>query len=553
MKSNRLTALLGLIAVLILALFSVTPAAAGSAPAVTKPTLQLKTTTPRLRTRQEMEAAQALQQAAPAPQPRLIKPFLTPWGAENYKALKSKAALGLSQSAPAAPVSPAPQPAIPLINTVNFDGVDQSGAASGGYSYYPPDTEGAVGPTYFVETTNCHLDFYLKAAPNTLVKSVDSNSFLGIDSSVGLSDPRILYDQAYQRWVFVMTVIPPVGQGAGLYLAVSQTADPTGNYYVYYFDVSSGDNTSLWDQPRLGMDANALIITGDFYNGDGWSNFVDSRMFTLAKSQLYAGQTVTPQIFTGLAWPLVPPIVLDNNPNTYLLGFVGSGPPYSAMTLYTLTNSATNPALTSVNITVPTFAMPPDAVQPDNGYVLDSMDCRFANASTQIGNSLFQVHSVYSGGYARCRFYEFDTVNNTVVQCGDFGSSSTSYDFNPSLAANRNKDVLVTWSSTDPVNNINAQVRYSGRRHTDPQNVIFSPGYLLAGSATYLSGNTDYYKGQRWGDYSAVSLDPADSSGRTAWIVNETIPDTNYWGSRIGCISFPPVATAAVNLLLLED
>ena len=127
---------------------------------------------------------------------------------------------------------------------------------------------------------------------------------------------------------------------------------------------------------------------------------------------------------------------------------------------------------------------------PGTTATLDTSDSRFVNAGTQIGNSLFQVHSINSGGFARCRFYEFDTVNIQVIQTGDFGRSSTSFDFNASIAANRRKDVFVTWSSTDVTNNVNAEVRYSGRLHTDPLGVIPSPGSLLFGSDTYYRAIT---------------------------------------------------------------
>ena len=50
----------------------------------------------------------------------------------------------------------------------------------------------------------------------------------------------------------------------------------------------------------------------------------------------------------------------------------------------------------------------------------------------------------------------------------------------------------------------------------------------------------------RWGDYSAVTLDPTAYSitggtcdaGRRAWIVNEKIDSQTIWGSRIGRIGF---------------
>jgi hypothetical protein len=93
--------------------------------------------------------------------------------------------------------------------------------------------------------------------------------------------------------------------------------------------------------------------------------------------------------------------------------------------------------------------------------------------------------------------------------------------------------------------------------HTDTSGVIPSPGSLLFGSATFYN-----YLGsggiQRWGDYSAVSIDPGDATGLTAWIVNETILNANTWGSRIGSIKLSsptPVhrsPTGAYLLLLLD-
>ena len=96
----------------------------------------------------------------------------------------------------------------------------------------------------------------------------------------------------------------------------------------------------------------------------------------------------------------------------------------------------------------------------------------------------------------------------------------------------------MTWSATDPTNSVNAEVRFSGRLASDPPGVIPSPGSLLYGSATFLSGNLQFGI-QRWGDYSAVSFDPADPRGATAWIVNERILTNSEWGSRIGSVVLP--------------
>ena len=256
-------------------------------------------------------------------------------------------------------------------------------------------------------------------------------------------------------------------------------------------------------------------------------------------------------MFTGLVGTLSAPLVLDENPNTYLVAAQTSD---NKVTLYTLTNSGADPPTLSgpATIPVPPYTIPANAPQPGTINTLDTSDCRFVNAGTQIGNSLFQVHTIDSGGLAKCRFYEFDTVNKQVIQTGTFGRSDTSFDFNASIAANRRKDVFVTWSSTDVANNVNAEVRYSGRLHTEPVGVIASPGSLLYGSNTFYSANIGNLA-QRWGDYSAVSLDPSDSSGLTAWIVNERILTNATWGSRIGRIGLPPCPQCSGDPVVLTN
>jgi hypothetical protein len=493
-----------------------------------------------------MKAAAALEAGAPAPPPQEI-PFRPTMGEAAYKAHKAKAAQDRALQTPTAPEPESAAPLAPttLTETINFEGVDS--ITAGGLR--PPDTHGAAGLNHFVEITNSHLDIYEKDAPNTRVYSLPLSAFFGYTSQ-RLYDPRVIYDHHDNRWIMSAIALPESTAVQRFFFAVSQTADPLGAYYIYQANVSNGFG-AFWDFPQLGLDQNAVIFTTNFFSTTG--SFIDARMFAAAKSLLYngPGQTLTPSLFTDLVGTLAPPLVLDRNPNTYL---VAADTGDNKVTIYTLTNSAADPPTLSTGaiIPVPPYAVPANAPQPGTAATLDTSDGRFVNAGTQIGNSLFQVHSINSGGYARCRFYEFDTVNKQVIQSGDFGRSVTSFDFNASIAANRRKDVFVTWSSTDISNDINAEVRFSGRRHTDPQGVIPSPGSLLFGSDTfYLVSGTE----QRWGDYSAVSLDPADPRGLTAWIVNERILSNTVWGSRIGRISLPPYDSSlpAVYFLLFSD
>ncbi|HJY85488.1 MAG TPA: hypothetical protein VKE24_01510, partial [Candidatus Acidoferrales bacterium] len=132
-------------------------------------------------------------------------------------------------------------------------------------------------------------------------------------------------------------------------------------------------------------------------------------------------------------------------------------------------------------------------------------------------------------------WYEIDIEAQSVIQSGIFFGASTSDDFNPSIGVNDNKDVFVTWSSTksldrEGVPGYQAQVRASGRLSIDPPNEIPS------GSAVFQSPT--FHTLGRWGDYSAVTVDPSNPA--CAWGVNEKGETrSDRWGSFIFRACFP--------------
>jgi hypothetical protein len=233
-------------------------------------------------------------------------------------------------------------------------------------------------------------------------------------------------------------------------------------------------------------------------------------------------------VFTGLRATLAPPIVLDQNARTFLIAASGG----STLSLYTLTNSSRPNAIQlagPVNIAVPAYSVPPSAPQPGTTARLDTLDARFVNASTQTGNFLWQVHTVNLVGYAAPKFYQINTATNALVQSAFFFGTSTSYDFNASIAANGLNDIFVTWTMTDPARGTQAQVRLSGFDHNNGATYSLSPGIAAYTSPTWFNGG-------RWGDYSAVTVDPRNN--RRAWLVNENVLANHDWGSRIVGIGF---------------
>lgn len=450
-----------------------------------------------------------------------VIPFRPTMALSQYEQAKAQAAaqrgphrLGAATTAPA------------LSQLLSFEG------ASNVDGLVPPDTHGAVSKSQFVEITNSHLDIFLKSNPASHT-SKSLAAFFGYFAQT-IFDPRVLYDSTWNRWIVTAEAFPESSTLQRQFIAISKTASATGSFFIYNFNVTftAGD---FWDFPQVGMDQDAVIMTANVFSSSNAYKGADC--FAVAKARLYNGLGFSVPVFTGLVGTLAPPVVLDQNPTTFLIAAQPSG---STLQLYSMGNTS-RPAGTTltgpVNVPVPSYSVPPAAPQPgetDPAFFLDTSDSRFENYSTQLGNVLWQVHTVNFSGFASPKYYEINTATNSVIQSSFFFASGTSSDFNASLVANSTNDMYVTWSSTDSSAGINAQVRFSDCNHTSAS---CTPG---AGLALFTSSNpltADFdpnFGEQRWGDYSAVTVDPSNS--KNAWLVNEKVNPGGDWGSRIGKI-----------------
>lgn len=449
-------------------------------------------------------------------------PFRPTMDASAYKAIKS----AVSSLAPRreAPIPLAP----PILAGRNFDGVNQTTA--GGWR--PPDTHGAVGRTHFVEVTNSHIDVYNKS-DTVNVMSVSLNSFFGYTAQA-IFDPRAVFDSTWNRYVVYAEAFPESTTTQYIFIAISKTGNPTGAWWIYWININFGDE--FWDYGQLGMDQDAVFQTANIFV-DSTGAYKDTRMLAIAKARLYNGLGWSVPLFTGLCGTLAPPIVLDQNKYAYFVGACDG----STLTVYRgedLSNAFGSSLVWQANIDVPDYGVPASAAQPGTTALLDTLDGRFVNASTQYGDSLWNVHSIGfagAGTAAAPKFYEIDTEGagaNTIKQQGMFWAGQ--HDWNASIAVNIAGGAFVTWSATYAGGNNQAEVRFSGRQPADALGVI--------PSGTTLFQSPTFYTGWRWGDYSAVSLDPVATAtcapNKRAWIVNEKINDSVTWGTRIGRIGF---------------
>lgn len=455
-----------------------------------------------------------------------VIPFRPTIDRETYQRLKTQAQAHQPSVKPALLAAPTPK--------VTVQGINCSGKKDT-QGLRPPDTHGAAGTAQFVEVTNSSLTVFSKAdfskagdcPPAKL--NVSLNAFFGYTPQT-IFDPRAVYDTTWNRWIISAEAFNESSTVQRHFLAISKTADATGPYFIYNIDVDIENDGDFWDFPQLGINQDAVILTANIFPADG--GFQGSRVIPIAKARLYNGLSFPISVFDTPIGSIAPPLVLDQNSISYLIAAPQSG---SSLQLFKLTNSA-NASQASLmqlgNISVPAFTLPPSARQPGTTITLDTSDSRFVNASTQVGNTLWQVHTVNFRGSPTPKFYKIKIASGvgTVEQSKFFFASPTSDDWNASIFAPNANSAFVTWSSTDPAKNINAQVRVSS---CNTATCNFGTGLALFTSPVPYEGSGS--NPERWGDYSAVTPDPGSSR---AWVVNQKNDSRTVWGSRYGRIGF---------------
>lgn len=442
-----------------------------------------------------------------------------------------------------------------------FPGVSIFEAASLGYIYTPPDTHGVTNGSLadtttqskhpsstglFMEIVNSHVDIYDELRGDHLFGE-GASEFLGIP--IHITDTRAIFDARAERWIITAVIHPGFDQvtmstTGGIVVGASLTDDPTGPWvsFVFRLPTASGSPYQFgdWvDYDLTGENINSVIVAGNVFSVSDPSRFTHA-VFTIPKASLYAAAANNAAVIQ-LDYPgtITPPVVLDDSPTAYLLANNTASPGLSnILGFFALdTSDVANPTISETDINIPQrYADPPPAPQPGTSIVLSTIDSRFKNAGTQQGGKLWAVHDATLDGIRTSpQFFEIDTQTASVVQEGSWNVSATSSDFNASIAANAVGDAFVTWTSVDAAAGTNAEVRASGRCHSDAKGLIASPGLSVFQSPTFAnqgtSGNVS-----RWGDFSAVSLDQS-ADGMVAWFVNERIVSEGEWGTEIGSVT----------------
>jgi uncharacterized repeat protein (TIGR01451 family) len=447
-------------------------------------------------------------------------------------------------------------PAMPSADK-NFDGIRFPGVAC---NCAPPDTNGEVGATQYVQIANEGLQVFNKSTGASVLGPVGIETlwsgFGGVCEANGSGDPVVLYDQLADRWV--------VSQFAGVSvptdecIAVSTTSDATGSYHRYAFHLGS----NFFDYPKLAVWPDAYYMAMNVFSASG-SSYLGPQPFAFNRAAMLAGLPatfVTTGITGGGSEETYLPADLDGKtlppagaPNTFVEWPSGSPLRYKVFHFHADFNTPSNSTFTL-------FATPPAAgfsilcatgrscvPQAGTSSKLDGLGDRlmFRAAYRNAGDheSLVTNYSVSSGGVAGIRWMELRNVTAGPVEVYQESTyqPDTTWRWMGSAAMDGSGNLAIGFSASSA--SISPQIRYAGRLASDPLNT------LAQGEATLFAGTgSQMGTSSRWGDYSALTIDPVDDC--TFWYTTEYYQTTSQfnWRTRIGTFKYPQCNAALGTL-----
>jgi hypothetical protein len=440
----------------------------------------------------------------------------------------------------------------PLVGTTN--GLNIAGVGQGDYGftvkYAPPDTNGTVGASQYVQWVNTYFAVFDKATGAIVTgfpKPGNSvwTGFGGGCETNNDGDPIVQYDKLANRWIltqFSVSTTPYLQC-----VAVSTTSDATGSYYRYAF---SYGNTQFPDYPKLGVWPDGYYISYNIFNNG--QTFAGAKVCAFDRTKMLAGDPATQQCFQlSTSYGGLLPSDLDGttpppagSPN-FFLNF-GS----NSLNLWKFHVDFATPANSTLagptNIPVASFAAACSGggtciPQPGTSNKLDSLAdrlmYRLAYRNRSGIESLVVNHSVTVGnkrtGVTSVRWYELRNPNGTpsVYQQGTLGTSDGIHRWMGSIAMDKQGNIALGYSASS--GSVYPSIRYTGRLVTDALGTMQTE-YITTYGAGSQTGSL-----HRWGDYSAISVDPVDDC--TFWYTNEYLKANGSfnWSTRIASFRFP--------------
>jgi hypothetical protein len=417
----------------------------------------------------------------------------------------------------------------------------------------PPDINGDVGPNHYVHMVNATKVAIYDKAGNLIDGPFNLGTLWSSGNCTGnAGDPVVVYDPLADRWLLSQFAGP-----SHMCVAISQTADPSGSYYIYTFNVGSFPDYfkfGVWPDGYY-MSANESTYTA----------------YAFDRTKMLVGQAATFQKFTGGTNFYLPSDVDGATPPP------GGAPNY----FYTFKDNSfhggsdrielrefhvdwTTPANSTFTLvtspTVPAFTYTPC------GFF--NFNCIRQMGTTQRFDALgewpmfrfpyrnFGSYEVLVGTFSvggglgeegsAIRWFELrDTgAGWTVYQEGTFDPGDGHDRSNSSIAMDGAGNIALGYTVSS--SGMHPAIRYATRLATDPLGTMQAEAVLINGAGSQTGSN-------RWGDYSDMVVDPANDC--SFWFTNEYYPSNagSTWKTRVGVFTIPGCSSADFTLDATPD
>ena len=440
-----------------------------------------------------------------------------------------------------------PEAVDPTALPVKYDPVRQTDQQKGGQinfginisgmgGSFPPDPTGAVNEEFYVQAVNTAYKVFNKDGTNASSPSGLNTLWPGSTNS---GDPIVMYDQSAQRFV-----ITQFQTGSNeILLAVSETSDPRGSYYLYEFSFPS-----FPDYPKYSVWSDGYYMTSNTNSqnvvaferekmlvGDPTASMISMNLPSFATH--YGFKSVLPADADGDLPPYGTPISLF----TFQDDAWSSGVTEDHILIMKMSVDWTNPGSSSITIDqeLPTAAFNSvfttswnDIVQKGTSQRIDAVSSIFNYRAQYLRwpthNSIMLCNVVDTDGSntAGIRWYELrqdvDSLDWEIHQQSTFAPNDGRSRFLGSIAMDYNGHIGLAYSISGP--NDYPGLACTGRFAWDALGDMSQPETIAQEGLYFQSG------GNRYGDYSHMSLDP---DGSTFWFTGEYIGNGGQRRTRI--------------------
>lgn len=404
-----------------------------------------------------------------------------------------------------------------------------------GFRVAPPDTDGDVGPSHFVQMINLlttifdHNGNVVPGGGPFPTNAIWSGAG-GLCEQFNQGDPFVVYDEANDRWVVTQFAFDDNFTTFAQCVAVSQSGNPTGGYNRYEF---SFNGIGFPDYPKHGVVTESITMTANIFAPPVF-NFTGTFVGAMDKAAMYAGQAAT-LVGTNLGASEFGflPADLDDPSGTASFTpalFATAMSRTRRFDIWQIDVDWNNPGAGTVGRIAGLSIARFDAdlcsasreaciTQCNNGPGLEALSDRLM-ARLKIRDfgshkSMVAAHTVdVGGGRGGIRWYETRQAPNgnwSLHQQATYGPNDGINRWVPSIAINAAGDIGIGYLVSGPS-------LCMGSRLNGQTAGASGSGNLDAGEQTCRVGVTQQTGTARAGDYSATNVDPVTDS---FWHTNE--------------------------------